>query len=329
MLNDDHFFNDSIQSMEHATSHYAEYVVVSWNITSLCNYRCPYCSVDLNGGQLPGFPVDIFCNFVNRVIDHYTGSLGKKVYFDITGGEATLYPGLLELLQHIKDRGGYTGLMSNGSFAIQKWQLIAPVLDHLCLTFHPRQSRPGPFLNLAKTIHPVTSTHFNVMMYPPLFDQAMEMAKSLRSILRNSSLNVQPLLESLGPDMPLMKYTPAQQKEMEEFDCSIPWDKDRFSTRGGMKMVDGNGSHVVMEPPQILLSHMNRWKGWTCWAGLEFLAVQADGKVLRAWCKQDLVGNIQTYDWAFPTTPTVCRQDLCQAACDIMTRKTSARYPPP
>ncbi len=311
----------SIKAMDHANPRHAQFVVVSWNITSLCNFRCPYCSTELNGGHYPDLPIEVCRDFVDRVMNHYSGSFGKKVYFELTGGEATLFPALAELLQHIKSRGGYTGLMSNGSLPSQKWTAIMSVLDHLCLSFHPRQSRPAQFLELAERIHPIVSTHFNIMMYPPLFDKSLEMAKSLRSILTNSSISLQPLLESLKPGMPMIMYSDHQKKIMEAFDCSVPWNKDNFSTRGGMKVAALNGDHFVVQVPQMVLGRLNRWKGWTCWAGLECITVKVDGEVFSAWCLQDKLGTIQSQDLTFPTSPTICLRDSCHSPCDMMTRK--------
>ncbi len=313
--------SDSLLKLEHENPLHSETIVVNWCITTRCNYRCLYCSNDLNGGQFPGVDLDTCRRFVDRLLEHYAGRLGKKVFIELTGGEATLYPGLLELLRHIKNQGGNCGLISNGSLRLEKWDEVVPLLDHLCLSFHPRQSRPSHFLELARKVHPLTSTHFNIMMYPQLFDQALEMATSLKSAVTDSTIQLQPLLEKLNPGMPMMQYTEVQHQVMTNFDGSTPWLRKGFSTRGGMTLIDSQGGHVLMQPPQIVLAKINRWKNWTCWVGLECLVIKADGEIFRAWCRQDLVGWIHTFDWEFPTTPTICKRDSCHCNADITTSR--------
>ncbi len=309
---------DSVQRMEHENPDHAQFALILWSITNRCNYRCPYCNSATNGGHFPGLNLDVCRRFVDRTLEHYAGKLGKKVYFEFTGGEATLFPGLQELLQYIKAQNGYCGLLSNGSPPISSWDALSPLLDHLCLSFHPRQARYESFREVARKVHQETSTHFNIMMYPPLFDRSLEIATDLRSTLTNSSIALQPLLESLRPGEQLMHYTEAQKKAISEFDCSIPSNRKIFSMRGGMKLIDSNGDQVVVLPPEILLGQINRWKGWTCWAGLECLVISGNGEVYRSWCLQDRLGNIQSNDYSLPVSPTICKREECHANCDMM-----------
>ena len=313
--------SDFVLRMDHEVAAHGRWVVVNWCITSRCNFWCRYCVPGLHDGGVPALSPEACCWFVDRVMDHYGRTLGRKVYFEFTGGEATFYPGLLEVLRHIKLRGGACGLISNGSQSLEYWRGLAPLLDHLCLSYHPWRGDPEDFLEKADFLHRETSVHFNVMMDPRHFQPALEMVAALRASVTNATICAQPLLESLNPGSPLLAYDEDQLTAIDGLDGTVAWDREPFTYRGGMRLVRRSGESELLQASQIALRQLNRWHGWTCWAGLESLAVQVNGEVFRAWCRQDYLGRIQDPDWSFPRLPAVCKRESCHCNADIVTRR--------
>ena len=77
---------------------------VCWDITSKCNDKCQFCFRDSNSIDLS---LDDNFLILNKFIDYGI----EKITF--TGGEACLYNGLWELIQHAKYHKIYTNLVTN------------------------------------------------------------------------------------------------------------------------------------------------------------------------------------------------------------------------
>lgn len=307
--------------MEHSDPVHAKTVVVNWCLGNTCNYSCSYCPSGLHNGSLPWAELAAVRGFTTRLAEHYQGRLGRKLYVEFTGGEPTLYRDFIPLLEHLKVIGAYAGLISNGSLSLRFWEKCAGLLDHVCLSFHPEFGDPEKFLKVVDFMHRRVSTHVNVMMHPKHFDMCLAVAESAAGTLENASLSLQPVLETLLPGSSLQDYSAEQARILSEKSFRIPWTKAPFTYRGGMRMHYGDGSNSNLEAPQFIVQGINRWKGWSCWAGVDELAIYADGNVYRGWCKQDLIGTILDADISFPDNPTVCLRDSCHCNLDIMNRR--------
>jgi hypothetical protein len=63
---------------------------------------------------------------------------------------------------------------------------------------------------------------------------------------------------------------------------------------------------------------LNKFKGWTCNAGLESLMINWDGEVHRATCRVGgSIGNIYLKTFDVPKNPIDCTRDWCTCAADI------------
>ena len=77
-------------------------------LTRQCNMRCVHCSVD--AGE--SFNSELSLEYWKDIFDQLENSRLIKVI--ITGGEPTLFPGFLELIDYIKDKKIYKCLLTNG-----------------------------------------------------------------------------------------------------------------------------------------------------------------------------------------------------------------------
>ena len=70
----------------------------------------------------------------------------------------------------------------------------------------------------------------------------------------------------------------------------------------------------------------NSFNGWTCWAGLDTLAVEFDGTIYRGMCKNDgPIGHLGSHI-EFPKTTTVCKRNWCTGNPDQCTRKAHPNF---
>jgi MoaA/NifB/PqqE/SkfB family radical SAM enzyme len=67
-----------------------------------------------------------------------------------------------------------------------------------------------------------------------------------------------------------------------------------------------------------IIEHLNKYKDWTCNAGLESLMINWDGDVHRATCRVGgSLGNIYDDSFVAPNEPVVCDRNFCTCASDI------------
>ena len=94
--------------------------LVSLRITDMCNLRCHTCGQWGDNGYLIGkslkqlkqreLPVEVYKKLVDDVVE-----MGGKPIWYIWGGEPMLYPGLIELLHYIHDKGMPISLVTNST----------------------------------------------------------------------------------------------------------------------------------------------------------------------------------------------------------------------
>ena len=112
---------------------------VEWQMHNVCNYQCSFCGPRHRGGDKRWGSLDELKVTADKLIQ---ASQGSPFWIQLTGGEPTLMPDLAELLQYIKDNGGYTSMISNGSRTLRWWTEIRDrkLLDMLYITYHPEQT---------------------------------------------------------------------------------------------------------------------------------------------------------------------------------------------
>jgi organic radical activating enzyme len=311
---------DRYISLDHASGAHKDYVVVNWCIGNTCNYSCSYCPAGLHDGSVKFPSYEVVTRFCQRVMDHY---FDKKVYFEFTGGEVTIWKDLPRVAKFLKEKGSRVGIISNGSRSENFWSQLVPLLDHVCLSFHPESGRPDHFFKIVSLCSPHIRTHVNLMMHPEHFPECLSLAYRVKE-LPDISLAIQPLVVDMGEE--LFPYTESQKRIIDTQNSflakQIKHVKPFESYRGAMEMKESNGKARTISPQRFISSGRNTWKGWTCYAGVEQIVVDMSGEFFRGWCLVGgALGKISDTNLNFPTTPVVCDKNYCHCNLDIMTRK--------
>ena len=78
-------------------------------------------------------------------------------------------------------------------------------------------------------------------------------------------------------------------------------------------------------PSKILAEGVNKFKDWTCYAGIDILSIDFKGNInLGGACRMRSNGITDKTiydDYVFPNSPQVCTIDICKCAPDVETRK--------
>lgn len=87
---------------------------INLHILEACNFRCRQCFSKFGTEKL--LPVEDW----KKIIDNCIAG-ADVAEFNIAGGEPMLYPGLVELVQYIRDKGVKVSLITNGSLMDEEW----------------------------------------------------------------------------------------------------------------------------------------------------------------------------------------------------------------
>lgn len=303
-----------------AQDYHKDWFVVNWCLGNTCNYACSYCPEGLHNSSVQWPDPDVIKNFILKVKSHYSN---KKLYFEFTGGEVTLYKHFIEICKFCTENGIRVGLISNGSRTLRYWQENKQYFDHVCLSFHPEFADEKHFVEVVSILHNDIRTHVNIMMSPAKFDYCFDVANKIKD-LGNLSMALQPLIHDFGDT--LYDYSPEQRKvfdnQHELITKHIKFTRQFDYYRGAMKKVYEDGTSQISSAHRFISEKTNDWSGWKCHAGLEQLVVDMDGSIHRGWCKVgESIGRIDAADLTLPTQPIICNKTMCHCNFDIMSTK--------
>ncbi len=263
--------------------------------------------------------------FVDRVFQQKPD---KRIAFEFTGGEVTVYRHFLELCDYIKSKGGAVGFISNGSRTLRFWEDMRGRADHVCLSFHAEEGDADHFLEVVRTLHDNMRTHVNVMMHPDRWQDCEELAHRVTEI-PGITLALQPLIVDFGDK--LYEYTAHQQAVMYHqhglFQKKIvPLENPVGKTwRGAMLQEDPDTKPVIVQAQELVSQKKNNWANWQCAAGVEQIIVDMDQSIWRGWCRQGgRIGHIADEDFRIPCDWVDCKKVFCHCNFDIMTTKVKS-----
>ena len=101
-----------------------------------------YCSNVLNNGSSGWNDFEIIKKFIDACEKHYAP---RKVYFEFTGGEVTLWKDFIKCAQYIKSKGHDIGFISNASLTIRWWEKNKNNFDLYKLKFSSESAEADPF----------------------------------------------------------------------------------------------------------------------------------------------------------------------------------------
>jgi hypothetical protein len=308
------------QRVDHEDSKHAKWVLVDWTLGTTCNFRCSYCPPSLHDGKHAFLPPNRIAKFAHVLTEHY-GMLGRSVFAQFTGGEVSLYSQLPAILADLKASGIRTCVLSNGSRGLAYWTELSQWLDSVIFTHHIEFTNWDRFCAIVALVSGRIHTHVQVTMVPARFEECLERAHMIRLVCPRATISLKPLRVGFGSE--LYSYRPDQLAILQKSPVPPAQDPIRGSVRGLMRLQYSDSSESL-SAGQILASGLNQWRGWSCSAGLELLAINAEGDVYRALCREGgRLGNINGRV-ALPNKNVVCGRQSCNCLADIMTTKVRA-----
>ncbi|TFE30635.1 radical SAM/CxCxxxxC motif protein YfkAB [Cohnella luojiensis] len=176
---------DPIRSLQRFGRH--ELTSVELTVTHLCNMRCEHCAVgdSLTMKEAPYVPMELIFRRLDEVEHLETISM--------TGGEPTFSMEtvrniLLPLLKYARARGIRTQLNSNVTMDYERYELIAPYLDVMHISFNYTEAEDFHRIGFARTGRNVR-IDTTAKMYERMIDNAQRLSKGGLFVSAESMIN--------------------------------------------------------------------------------------------------------------------------------------------
>lgn len=308
-----------------------KYKTVEWKLHNVCNYDCSFCGDENKIGDQKWHDIEVYKRVVKKLMVQAEQE-GKFIWFQLTGGEPTLYPKLIELLEFIKSNGHKVAMITNGSRTIRYWKEFAEknLLDILFLTHHTEQD-----INENHTIEVANIFH----NYPT--DVRVQVTAP-RALLKEGYRRHLKILENTGA-LSSMKaifyytdgsFSPRELADYTDEETAILLDNiSRPGKLRSTKMISrlsitaqyGNKMHVAFNDRTTkdlsvyeLVEHkMNNFAGWECTIGKDLITIQHD-LIYRGVCRQGgIIGDITEEDFGFVNDNVICKAKNCTCLMDL------------
>ena len=349
MLNDfDIVAISSLESPHHAENKVPNIVSVSWSLGRRCNYDCSYCGSDIHDNFSSHISLENVKQFTNNLNEHYA-SLGKRIKFNITGGEPYVHPQILEILEHIHSLSQTEQIVvvTNGSLPLELYIDSLEFINNLTVSLHLERSIVETYSTLTKinliNKHDVF-LNVNLMALPGQFDLVKSIIEKLNEhtvlyVLRgiNPRIDYNQEIVPIG-ESGMERHVVDHENYDAFYDENRKGLKEKYYSKDELAFLDSHTNnkwqnirvhtedgYTETNTDELNDKGLNKFKGWTCFAGVDSLYIDFDGNVYKSWClNEGKIGHI-TEHYLVATKPTICQKNVCSCNTDLVIRKCKSK----
>jgi MoaA/NifB/PqqE/SkfB family radical SAM enzyme len=281
-------------------------IKVEWNLGKRCNYDCSYCPSAIHDNTSPHTDIEILKKAIDNLV-----LLGKPIRLSFTGGEPCVHPKFQELITYAKFKGiPWISVTTNGTLPYEFYRIL-PVSQYV-FSIHFEYDWMRVITTLTKLSDMTTfkligqiMAHHDYIPYTKVVKGMLDERKIPNTVRR-------------------IRWTEGDHDlfdDMRYHPDDLNWIKEQDATIQGNCVIDGE---KIMHANDVIKLHLNKYKDWTCNAGLESLMINWDGEVHRATCRVGgSLGNIYEDSFVAPSDPVICTRDWCTCAADIPLTKVA------
>ena len=288
-------------------------IKIEWNLGKRCNYDCSYCPSEIHDNTSPHTDIEILKTTVDKLT-----TLGKPVRLSFTGGEPCVHPKFDELVKYAKHKGiSWISVTTNGTRPYEFYSSL-PV-DQYVFSIHLEYD----WLRVFNTVEKM-----NLSSTTKVIAQIMAHHNHMPAVIE---LRAKCLLAHIPNTVRRIRWTQGDHDLFDDMRYNtndLDWLKEMESTVEANTVVWLNKEYatILYHANDMIKNHQNKFKGWTCTAGIESLMINWDGDVHRATCRVGgSLGNIYEASFVAPSEPVTCDRNFCTCAADIPLTKVSAR----
>ncbi len=281
-------------------------IKVEWNLGKRCNYDCSYCPSIIHDNSSPHTDIEVLKQTIDKL-----QTLGKPIRLSFTGGEPCVHPKFDELVKYAKFKGiAWISVTTNGTRPYEFYASLP--IDQCVVSIHLEYDWRRVF-NTIESLVDLTKIKVlaQIMAHHDHIDAVMQLrARCLQAHIPNTVRRIR-WTEGDHDLFDDMRYHPDD----------LAWIKEQDATISGNCVIDDK---EVIHANDVIKLHLNKFKDWSCNAGIESLMINWDGEVHRATCRVgDSLGNIYQGTFIPTEDPIICTRNFCTCASDIPITKLS------
>lgn len=107
-------------------------MMIDWYIGKRCNFACSYCADFIHDNYSAHVPFEKMKIFADKITSVY----GTNIHWSLTGGEPTLNPDFLRLLEYLQDKKHEISVTTNGSRSADYLKKALKLSDNITFSLH-------------------------------------------------------------------------------------------------------------------------------------------------------------------------------------------------
>lgn len=295
------------------TNNAPEYKIITWVLGNTCNYSCSYCPEELHSGTFKYPKLDIAVDIFNK----FRGDANQKIYYEIVGGEPTLWSKLSEYIDIISNENTFIEVNSNASRTKRYWDSFNAKVDFFYLSFHPETADEDKFIEVLESLHNRYRVHVTILLLHEYWDKCKRFFNKI--FIERTDLNINVTFTLVRPNFSEEAMIPTE--EMRQY--------IQMNKKNRALPLKQNVPHTLFYNDKRInwrnfqLNNFNNFKGMQCNAPSERLYIHVDGNIYHASCRErGSIGNIYTgrYDLS-NNTPITCSKNKCGCKFDALPSK--------
>jgi organic radical activating enzyme len=298
---------------------------IGLTLSNYCNYKCWYCWPGANEGTIKYPDLDVIVPNLAHLLEYYKKNSNKtKFDFNLAGGEPTNWKQFIPFVSYFKEQ--YDVKMTvhtNGSRKLDWWAKAYPYLDNVAISVHHEFVDINHVKEVADFLYSKNvPVYTQVLMDPLHWDKCMALVEELKKSKYHWSIRYNEVVHST------LSYTKEQRDIVNSVRArgQLWWWflLHNRSYRIKTVIVDENKKSKTVSENHILVNKLNKFKGWQCNVGIDWLNISNDGGI-TGYCHNkifntDTVYNLFDSDFKEKfnpiIAPVICEQDDCVCVLD-------------
>jgi len=303
----------------------ADYKFIEWKIHNVCNHDCSFCGTQHKDGSQRWFSLDKYKEYTDKLVETCGDS---PFWIQLTGGEPTLYPELLELMKYMKSKGAMLSLISNGSRTLRWWTELkeSKVLDNLFITYHSEQTEN--YRHISEVINLFQDEPIEVIcLMTHVLNSIDKVFEAYDFIKDNTGAIITIKAMMFGNNDIYSQYSKEQFAKLNNSNW-VPGNKrptkllpsEQYKINHKLKITYNNSLSVPLDPQQLMKQQKNNFLGWDCNIGLDNMRIDYD-VIYRGVCEVGSKRSLNDSKIEFTTDYISCTSKDCFCGTDMISTK--------
>lgn len=300
---------------------------IEWKIHNVCNHDCSFCgSIHKNGSQR-WLPLEKYKQHIDALAKACEGS---PYWVQLTGGEPTLMPKLIELIRYLKLKGAFVSMISNGTRTLRWWKELKEekLLDYLFLTYHSEQT--GDYLHIAEVINLFHTEPIEVVcLITHEINSINKAFESYEYFKKHTGALITLKAMMIGKYDIYSLYTKEQLKFLKTANWNFGLNREtkvkttiepKYQINHTLKVTYNLGFARNIDPQVLMKDKQNEFYGWECNIGNLSMRIDSE-TIYRGVCEVGDSTNLNDGPPTFKSDYITCTAKQCVCGTDIISTK--------